>query len=521
MIYFFLCGIIVRRNGDKMNLVLTYLEKTCEKNKNKVAVIYKDEKITYEKLVENAKKVGTKLSSVVDNNDPVIVFMNKGIDALEAFFGVLYAGGCYSLINPEFPDVRIEQIKGVLNNKIVITNDEFINRAKEVFSDIEILNINDLLNANIDEEVLSNVRDNKMDIDPVYINFTSGSTGVPKGVMVSNRSIVDFINKFTDVFNITSEDIMANQAPFDFDVSVKDIYSAFFKGATLLIVPKEYFSKPAELLDYVCLNKATVMVWAVSALCLITTFHGLDYKVPTDVKKIIFSGEVMPIKHLKKWMEKLPDTMFVNAYGPTEITCNCTYHIIDRNREYEEYIPIGKSFKNEKVFLLDENNNLITEPNKVGEICVSGSCLSLGYFNNWDQTNAHFIQNPLNNKYFERIYLTGDLGRYDENNDLVFSGRKDFQIKYMGHRIELEEIDRAIMKVDGIIRTCTIFDEDKNRLYGFYIGDIDSKELKITLQKELPIYMIPTVLVKYDEFPITKNGKIDRKELMRMYKENK
>ena len=501
-----------------MNFVLSYFEQMEENEKT--AVIYKDLKISYKDLIKKAKVVGTNLAGDVLNNDPVIIFMNKGIDALEAFFGVLYAGGCYSLINPEFPDTRINQIKGVLNNKVVITNDEFIERAKEVFGDTKIFNINDLINGEVNEEVLENIKNNKMDIDPVYINFTSGSTGVPKGVMVSNRSIVDFINKFTKVFNITSDDILANQAPFDFDVSVKDIYSAFSKGATLLIVPKEYFSNPSLLLDYVCDNKATVMVWAVSALCLITTFHGLDYKVPETVKKIIFSGEVMPIKHLKKWMEKLPNTMFVNAYGPTEITCNCTYHIIDNNRSYDEYIPIGKSFKNEKVFLLDQEDKLVTNPGEVGEICVSGSCLALGYYNNWDQTNAHFMQNPLNTKYFERIYRTGDLGRYDENGDLIFSGRKDFQIKYMGHRIELEEIDRAIMKVDNVVRTCTIFDEDKNRLYGFYIGDIETKDLKITLQKELPVYMVPTVLVKYDEFPITKNGKIDRKELLRRYKEN-
>jgi non-ribosomal peptide synthetase component F len=138
------------------------------------------------------------------------------------------------------------------------------------------------------------------------------------------------------MFNITSDDILANQAPFDFDVSVKDIYSSISVGATLVIVPKTYFSSPAKLLDYLCEHNVTTMIWAVSALCLITTFHGLDYKVPEKVRKILFSGEVMPIKHLNIWMNHLNKCEFINVYGPTEITCNCTYHIIDRKRKYED-----------------------------------------------------------------------------------------------------------------------------------------------------------------------------------------
>lgn len=503
-----------------MFLVLSHFEETCKRHNDKIAVIYKDEKITYNDLRINAMRIGTYLSNYVDNNDPVIVFMDKGIDAIESFLGILYSGGCYSFMNTEYPEKRINQIKEVLNNKVVVTNDKYEEKAKEIFDDRKVLNINELIKSVIDEEKIKRIQESKLDIDPVYINFTSGSTGVPKGVIVSNDSIIDFMNAFTNKFGITENDILANQAPLDFDVSVKDIYSVFFKGGTLLLIPKEYFITPAILLDYICDNNVTTLVWAVSALCLITTFNGLDYRIPETVNKVIFSGEVMPIKHLNIWMEKLPNATFVNVYGPTEITCNCTYHIIDRNREYLDYIPIGKEFENERVFLLDEDNNLITEKDKKGEICVCGSCLSLGYYNNWIQTDEHFVQNPLNNNYIELMYKTGDLGKYDENNDLVFSGRKDFQIKYMGHRIELEEIDNAIGKVDGVVRTCSIFDEEKSKIYGFYIGNIDKKELRILLNKELPIYMIPTKLIKCDEFPLTKNGKIDRKELLRNYKES-
>ena len=503
-----------------MKFVTDYLELNCEKNAKTIAVIEEDEKITYQDLLKTSKVIATNLISQISINEPIMVYMDKGIKTLETFFGILFAGGCYSLVNLEFPKSRINQIINVLESKIVITNEENYQQCKEIFEDCKILLVDDLLVGKIDNERLDAIKEQKIDLDPVYINFTSGSTGVPKGVVVGHRSIIDFINVFTNEFNINEKDIIANQAPFDFDVSVKDIYSAIFVGATLVIVPKKYFSMPTNLLDYIVANNITTMIWAVSALCLITTFHGLEYKVPKTVNKIIFSGEVMPLKHLKMWMDKLPDATFINVYGPTEITCNCTYHIIDRQKTYDEYIPIGKPFKNERVFLLNVETNELISPRgggtTTGEICVSGSCLALGYYNFPSQTATSFIQNPLNNKYHELIYRTGDLGKYDEDGNLVFLGRKDFQIKYMGHRIELEEIDREISKIKNIKRTVTIFYEKKSRLYNFYIGDVTKEDIINELKLKVPPYMIPTNFVKLEEFKLNKNGKIDRKYLLEM-----
>ena len=504
-----------------MDLVFSYLEDTCMKYKDKIVVKYKDEYLTYNDFLTNVYVVGTNLSKNVINNEPIVVFMDKGINSLESFFGILYSGGCYSLINPEFPDDRIKQIKEVLKVKKIITCEKYYERAINLFNDCKVFKIDELKKGTFDIDLLNKIKQNKIDVDPVYINFTSGSTGIPKGVVVSHKSIIDFINKFTKLFNITDKDIIANQAPFDFDVSVKDIYSSIFVGATLVLIPKEYFSNPTILLDYLDNNNTTTMIWAVSALCLITTFHGLNYKVPNKVNKIIFSGEIMPLKHLSVWMEKLPNAMFANVYGPTEITCNCTYHIIDKKRFYVDYIPIGIPFSNERVFLLSEEDKLITNNDELGEICVSGSCLALGYYNNEEQSKKSFVQNPINNNYFERIYRTGDLGKYNENNELIFCGRKDFQIKYLGHRIELEVIDRAIMNVDGITRVCTIFDEEKSKIYSFYVGTLETKDLRSILQEKLPIYMIPTKFIKLDNLPLTKNGKIDRKKLFDSYKGGK
>ncbi len=496
--------------------VVDYLEKTSKKYKHKIAVIEEEKTITYEKLNQNSKIVG----SFIGNhyfNEPIIIFMEKGIDALISFWGTIYAGCFYTLVNPELPEQRILQIKEKIHSPMVITNGEYYEKALSFFPDLKVKKIEELTTGKVHPSILKKSYQNHIDTDPLYVNFTSGSTGEPKGVVISHRSVIDFIDIFTKLFSFQSSDIIANQAPFDFDVSVKDIFSSFKVGATLVIVPKKYFSNPAYLLDYICKNNVTTLTWAVSALCLITTFHGLEYKVPTTVTKVLFSGEVMPINHLRQWMEKLPQANFVNLYGPTEITCNCLYHIVDRSKVYEK-IPIGKPFPNERVILLDEKNQKIKKPNKIGEICVGGTSLGLGYYHNWKQTNNHFVQNPINDYYQEFLYRTGDLGYYDEEGNILFHGRKDFQIKYLGHRIELEEIEKAMMDIPKVIRSCCVFDEEKSKLYGFYIGDILKKDLHLKLKEILPVYMIPTKLIQMDSFPMTKNGKIDRKELQKRSK---
>lgn len=499
-----------------MKNVLQYIEKTASENDSLQKIIDESKRYTYQELLDQSQQIGTALTQYFQPNSPIPVFMEKGIDCLSAFFGSVYAGCFYVLLNPQLPSNRLNQILSILQSQYIITDKDHYEIAKEYFKNHQIILIDELIATKVNNEILSFIRKNQLDTDPLYVQFTSGSTGVPKGVVVSHRSVIDFIDRFVDRFDITNMDVIGNQAPFDFDVSVKDIYSAIKTGATLVIVPKSLFSSPAQLIDFICEHQITTMIWAVSALCLISTFHGLEYKVPTSIQKVLFSGEVMPIKHLQNWMEHLPNALFVNLYGPTEITCNCTYHIIDRNRDYNGKIPIGKPFDNEKVFLLDENQQLINEINTIGEICVGGTALALGYYHNYEQTQKHFVQNPLNPYYQETIYKTGDLGYYNEKQELYFSGRKDFQIKYRGHRIELEEIEKAIGDFENIERCCCIFDNEKSRLYAFYIGKLDKKELFTKIKQTLPVYMIPSRIISVDHFPLTKNGKIDRQALMNM-----
>ncbi len=500
--------------------ILEYLEHSASVYADKTAFADIEESITFGALKERAKKIGSALAkNGIQPRRPVPVFMDRGITTISVFMGAVYAGAFYVLIDVRQPASRVNQILDILQSDCIVTSKSDLPQLEKLGYTGKVLFAEDLDQEEADEALLAGIRAQALDVDPLYGIFTSGSTGVPKGVVVGHRSVIDFIDTFTRTFDITSEDKLGNQAPWDFDVSVKDIYSGLCTGATVQIIPTPYFSFPTQLLDLIEERQVTTLVWAVSAMCIISTLNGFDYKVPTSLKKVMFSGESMPVKHLNIWRKYLPNTTFVNLYGPTEITCNCSYYIVDRDFEPGDVLPMGHAFANEKVFLLDDEDHLIEQStaNQAGELCVSGSALALGYYRNPEVTAKVFVQNPLNDCYLEKIYRTGDLACYNERGELCFVSRKDFQIKHMGHRIELGEIESALEKVDAVVRSCCIFDQKKKKIVCFYEGNIDRKELAKALGDILPAFMIPNVWRQTESMPLTKNGKIDRKELMASY----
>ncbi|MBD5156355.1 MAG: amino acid adenylation domain-containing protein [Butyrivibrio sp.] len=500
--------------------VLEYLENSAELYPDKTAVKDDAGECSYRELKERALRIGTALTGYINRRDAVMIFAPKSVQTLQAFMGTVYAGGFYVPVEPTFPVQRIRQIFGVLKPKVIVTRREYLAKLEETGCDAPVLTVEDI-GAEIDKEALSRLRGQCLDTDPLYGIFTSGSTGIPKGVLVCHRSVIDFIDNFTELFGIDETDVIGNQAPFDFDVSVKDIYSALKKGATLVIIPREFFMFPMKVMDMLDENGVTTLIWAVSALCMLNRLHGLKYKVPGQIRRIMFSGEMMPVKQLNQWRGYYPEALFVNLYGPTEITCNCTYYVIDREYEDTEKLPIGNAFPNERVFLLDENDGEITQSGKNGELCVSGTALALGYLNNPEQTAKVFVQNPLNSSYPELIYRTGDLAYYDDDGRLVFAGRKDFQIKHMGHRIELEEIDAALNSLCGVERACTFFDEDKNKIVAFYVGESERGDIIDAMKTKVPEFMVPNVFIQVEEMPLTKNGKLDRGHLKDLYRGGK
>jgi len=233
------------------------------------------------------------------------------------------------------------------------------------------------------------------------------------------------------------------------------------------------------------------------------------------IRKVFFIGEVFPTRHLNYWRHHVPGAMFVNLYGPIEITVACTYYIVDREFADDEKLPVGFPMRNTDILILNDQNRMakVDEP---GEICVRGSSLALGYYNNPERTAKGFVQNPLNPHYPELIYRTGDSGFWNRRGEVMFLGRKDFQIKHLGYRIELGEIEHALLQVDGIRNCCVVYNQNKKEITSFYESD---KELTPAFIRErllvtLPKYMLPTVFNWMELMPRNPNGKIDRAKLV-------
>lgn len=488
-----------------MRNILDYLEHTARLVGEKTAVEDEQRSLTWAELVRLARGFGSAFAKKVAPGQPIVLMMEKSTETLAAMFGAVYAGCFYVIVDPSHPVERVNGIMNVLEPELVVTYEAHLPLLEQSIYDNETVLLPELLQTEIDEEKLAAIREQIMDTDILYGIFTSGSTGVPKGIVVNQRSVMDFIGHFTQTFGICETDRIGNQAPFDFDVSVKDIYSCMFTGATLVLIPKKMFATPPVLLDYLCDRKVNTLIWAVSALTLVSALKGLRYRVPEYVTRVMFSGEVMPVKQLKLWQKALPEAQFVNLYGPTEITCNCTYFKIDHEFENDEKLPLGIAFEGRQVFLLDENREPITEVGVSGEICVTGESIAVGYYHNEKETAAKFIDYK-----GDRCYCTGDLGYYDADGNLYFAGRKDFQIKHMGHRIELEEIEHHLTQTDGVDKCCCVFHEKRNQLVAYYMGTADTETIRTQMKTKVPVYMVPQKLIQTDTMPLTKNGKVDR-----------
>ncbi|WP_250277852.1 amino acid adenylation domain-containing protein [[Clostridium] colinum] len=498
-----------------MKNIIEYLENSIKKYSNKICIKQDSEQITFNDLRNKARKLGSLIGRKNLFKSPIVVFMDKSINAIVSFLGVAYSGNFYIPIDIEMPSNRIKKILNTLNSKVIVTTKDNFENIKCISGEYDIIYIEDIINEIEDEELLEYIQSKCIDTDLLYVLFTSGSTGEPKGVTISHKSVIDYIEWVTKTFKISDNDIFGNQAPFYFDNSILDIYCTIKCGSTLDLIPKKLFSFPIELLNYIENRKINTIFWVPTALIYVANLKALDKVNVTTLNKILFCGEVMPNKHLNLWRNKFKDCLFANLYGPTEITDVCTYYIIDRPFSDNEPLPIGIPCENTDIFILNEDNELINNSFEIGELYIRGTSLSFGYYNNIDKTNENFIQNPLNSSYREIVYKTGDLVKYNEYNELLFVCRKDSQIKHRGFRIELGEIEAIINSVEEIKQCCCLYDDERKKIVLFYSSDIDINNS--TFKDILPEYMIPNKFIKLDNFPLTLNGKINRLELKQYF----
>lgn len=495
------------------NNCVDFLEKTSKKYPEKIAIVENEKKITFKELKTNALKISIQLPPKI-KNQPIVIFLPKGITAVECYLGVLYSGNFYVPVDIKSPEQRLRKIFKDLNPRAILTNNINIEKLKKTTNDsYAIINIdNQVLNENNKGE-----KNNTIDSDPIYCIYTSGSTGFPKGVLIPQKAVFDFIQWSEKTYDINSKTIIGNQSPFFFDVSIMDIYLCLKTGAELHIIPEFLFSFPVRLLEYLKQNNINHVIWVPSVLINIANSGALEKIKLPKLKQILFAGEVMPNKYLNTLRKHLPKTSFSNLYGPTEASVISTFYIVNREFKKREPLPIGNACENTETLIVDKKNNLIKQNGKIGELLIRGSGLAIGYWNNSEMTKKKFVQNPLHNHFKDTVYKTGDLVFYNELKEIVYVGRKDSQIKHSGYRIELSEIENATYEINEIEKSCVEYSSEKKQITLFYVSKgIREIMIRKKLSKQIPKYMIPTNYIRLKAIPLNKNGKIDREKLKKM-----
>lgn len=496
--------------------ILDYFEEiTLPRLPNKTAVIDGQNSIDFFTLSVESKKLAAEIIKTKDCvNKPIAVFLPKSIESVISNFAVTYSGNAYMNLDVKNPDARLTNILNKIKPEIIITNKAFSERISSLAADgILIMIIDDLrLNETADEALIFRRLENIIDTDPYCIINTSGSTGTPKGVALNHKSFIDFTEWAIANLSINENEIIGSLSPLYFDIYSFELCLLKAKGATLVIVPENLATFPVKLIEFLDAQKINYIFWVPTIMVNIANLDLFaTYELPS-LRKIWFAGEVFPTKHLNYWRKHIPQAMFVNLYGPIEITLDCTYYIVEKEFANDTPIPIGYPCRNTDVLILNNEERSAAIGEK-GELCVRGTSLALGYYNDPEKTAKAFVQNPLNKNYPEVIYRTGDVVYKNEGGEIIFVGRKDFQIKHLGYRIDLSELEHIIVNTWGKIRNaCVLYDHDKKEICLFYEGnnEITAAEFRKDLIQFLPKYMVPTRFQLLRELPRNPNGKIDR-----------
>ena len=493
-----------------------YLARSAVRLPEKTAFADDSRSFSFGELKKAADCIGTAVARSCGVRDMVIVLADRSAVTVAGLLGVLAAGCCYVPLDPRMPEDRMGDILAKVKPSLLLYTEHDRKIAAKYGDLVQVLSVEEAELTAADEPLLKSRREKVLDIDPAYMIFTSGSTGVPKGIPVSHRSVMDFTDWMSQFCGIDETWILGNQAPFFFDLSVKDLYQTLSRGCTTYVLPKKLFSFPTLLVDYLSERGITGLIWATSAFRLTAESGIFEKKTLPALRHVILGGEALQAKHLNLWKKAAPDCEFTNLYGPTEVTVDCTAYKIDREFADGEPVPIGKACRNMEIFLLDEDLKPVPD-GEPGEICVRGIGLALGYYGDPEKTAAAFVQNPMNPAYPDRLYRTGDIAKIGDDGNLYYLSRRDGQIKHMGYRIELGEIETALNALEGVRDCACFFDTEEDLIVACLLTDLTESDVTSGVKNRLPKYMMPNVWRMYKRFPTTANGKIDRPGLKEDY----
>ena len=503
--------------------LLDCFEETVRKKPDAVAVMYEDESITFQALQQQSQALGQIIIEQLEKqkNRPIAVFLKKEIAAVTADLGILYSANTFMNLDVKTPQERLGNIIAHIQPAALITTSKYVAVARDFGIPVIILDELELNTLPTDADALSAYRSTVIDTDPMCIINTSGSTGTPKGVVLNQRSFFDFMAVSADIFSFDGTEIIGSLSPIVFDIFDFELCMLMMFGSQLVLLDMMLASFPARLLESLANTHVSFIFWVPSIMVSIANLNLLSRIPLPDLKLVWFAGEVFPTKQFLQWYDTMPDTVFANLYGPIEITLDCTYYIIRERPQENEPLPIGIAFRNTDILILNEEDRLCGTDEE-GELCVRGTSLAMGYYNDPQKTAAAFTQNPLNHSYPETIYRTGDIVCLRADGNILFRGRKDSLIKHSGYRIELGEIEHILEnKLKAVKYCCAVYHYQEKRIVLFYENEMElsAREFRQSLRSVLPSYMIPAEFIRMNALPRNSNGKIDRLALKKLVNE--
>jgi amino acid adenylation domain-containing protein len=515
------------------------LAKAAREFPDKTAVICGGESVTYRELDELADKLAaTLLENGMRRGDRVGIYMNKSVASVISIHGILKTGAIYVPLDPNAPPARLAYIIQNCGIRCLVASTRKARAIGAMFPEgnplqlVVLTDNSEFVPAGLTVKAIrwSDVTDRKptaattnlsIETDLAYILYTSGSTGVPKGVMISHLNSLTFVNWAHDTIEVNSEDRVSNHAPLHFDLSIFDIFATIKAGATLVIVPDGLSPFPIRLAQWIEEQRISIWYSVPSVLSMMVLYGELERRQFSTLRTIVFAGEVFPVKYLRKLMKLIPHADYYNLYGPTETNVITWYKVPRIASRQVKPIPIGKACANTEVFALTEDGQIVTRPGQTGELFARGSSVAQGYWGDVEKTKGSIIPNPLQPNFRENIYNTGDLVTLDQEGNYLFLGRRDHMIKSRGYRIELGEIETVLYNHPQVKEAVVVAVPDDvvgNRIKAFVVlsdNHVGSAELQGFCLKRIPKYMVPETIELRKELPKTSTGKIDRSTLMK------
>lgn len=486
--------------------------RTCP---SKTALTEGAQRVSFSELAGMSMHIKHDFLSKTYTNGIIAVILPKSINLVASDIAILASGAAFMNIDYKLPETRLSAILDHIAPDLIITNESLADKHAESLASREVV----VLPATVDcsEMPWTVNKETLIDTDPFCIINTSGSTGIPKGVILNQKSFMDFLAWSDEEFHFNGDEIIGSLSPVCFDIYVFELCLMLTKGSSIVLIDGKYSTFPLELLNILKNENVNFIFWVPTIMVNIANMDLLSQVDLSSLKNVWFAGEVFPTKQFNYWFDHLPRTCFSNLYGPIEITLDCTYYTVRERLNDDEPIPIGIPCRNTDILILDDNRACGT--NEKGELCVRGTSLAMGYYNDPERTQKAFTQNPLNTKYPETIYRTGDIVYRREDGNIIFCGRKDSLIKHLGYRIELGEIEHLLINnLKLVSNCCAVYSKEKKEIVLYYESDTekDSKVFMRELSKIVPKYMIPKIYIPMNPLPQNTNGKIDRLALEKM-----